>query len=280
MSKKEEKKQPIGSIVYIVHVIFEGTQYSFVANMQTFGTNDSAEKHLCELEYMFLPISQNHFKKLEDCKYFVKVLEYYPGTLNINHSDQVFLNEQKRHFINEYKDKYYLNNIMLNPDECTYNMFMQFNRDKKKEIKEWIRHQASLYDLCMLADWLKGKNVDLINSYPRYFWFDDDYVKVITNDGIYTNDYNVLMTLLALKDWLVDQNFLDSLSDFWYYLQHPSDDVQNQLKTWKLGKYYKTSKRYKNIADYANKYMYWFCSSNNYENGYKLKAKMSSKMLQ
>jgi len=270
MKKEEEKKIPTGSMIYLLHTHFNGETYSFIGNKQTFGDERTTRTHFENLAYMFLPPVGDTNPGDYVAEYCLKQLQVYPGVLNVGHSDQRYLNDEKREFIKEYRQIEFLNNIKLNDDSSWIAEFMAYNRRKKKEISHWEKDVGTLYNICELAEWLEDKDVSLINTLPRFFWFDDEYKQTIEELGVMPETFEQLMCLMNYKDNLADEEFLIRLKRFSLYMKSEDAEVIEKLKNWQIGKHHKSWKSYSDSLKYASSYMYVFCKHNHYDNEYKI----------
>ena len=113
------KKQVCGNYVYILHLNFQNEVYSFIGNKQAFSNDDrTPSMHIEELTYMFaspLDIRLDIDSKV-DLDYYFKVLNYYPQFDNANRVHQGLLNEEKKKYINIYKNHHHLANLTLYKD--------------------------------------------------------------------------------------------------------------------------------------------------------------------
>ena len=215
------KKQVCGNYVYILHLNFQNEVYSFIGNKQAFSNDDrTPSMHIEELTYMFaspLDIRLDIDSKV-DLDYYFKVLNYYPQFDNANRVHQGLLNEEKKKYINIYKNHHHLANLTLYKDETKLiKQFMMYNRDRRLELKQWYEDNARFEHLCLLSNWLIGKDIDYINKLPRYYWYNLSYIEKLKEKNLYPDSDDVLKILMICKDNLVNRDFIERLSRFALY---------------------------------------------------------------
>lgn len=275
-----KKRVPLGSVIYMLHTKFNGETYSFIGNKQVFSHDfRTTYNHLGDLTYMFgcqVDFATN--KQIDyGLDYCFIELNYYPYADNINRTDQKFLNDEKRKYLAEYKQIHTLSNLILYKDDTNViKQFIRYNNRQKRKIKDWGRNDAVLMDFCLLGEWLEGRDVNLINKFPRYLWFDDAYEQILVDLDLMPTDERVVMTLMLVKDDLPHNDYADRLRRFAYYRHSEDQAVLDTLSTWKIHKYISspTRNRYVDSLAYASGYMYGFCCREGYDNNGRIANRM------
>ena len=275
------KKQVCGNYVYILHLNFQNEVYSFIGNKQAFSNDDrTPSMHIEELTYMFaspLDIRLDIDSKV-DLDYYFKVLNYYPQFDNANRVHQVLLNEEKKKYINIYKNHHHLANLTLYKDETKLiKQFMMYNRDRRLELKQWYEDNARFEHLCLLSNWLVGKDIDYINKLPRYYWYNLSYIEKLKEKNLYPDSDDVLKILMICKDNLVNRDFIERLSRFALYGKSTDYIISETIKERKL--YHRNKKKYTDDVHYASSYMYVVCKKHQCQTEYQLYKKEKSQTL-
>ena len=275
------KKQVCGNYVYILHLNFQNEVYSFIGNKQAFSNDDrTPSMHIEELTYMFaspLDIRLDIDSKV-DLDYYFKVLNYYPQFDNANRVHQGLLNEEKKKYINIYKNHHHLANLTLYKDETKLiKQFMMYNRDRRLELKQWYEDNARFEHLCLLSNWLVGKDIDYINKLPRYYWYNLSYIEKLKEKNLYPDSDDVLKILMICKDNLVNRDFIERLSRFALYGKSTDYIISETIKERKL--YHRNKKKYTDDVHYASSYMYVVCKKHQCETEYQLYKKEKSQTL-
>ena len=275
------KKQVCGNYVYILHLNFQNEVYSFIGNKQAFSNDDrTPSMHIEELTYMFaspLDIRLDIDSKV-DLDYYFKVLNYYPQFDNANRVHQVLLNEEKKKYINIYKNHHHLANLALYKDETKLiKRFMMYNRDRRLELKQWYEDNARFEHLCLLSNWLVGKDIDYINKLPRYYWYNLSYIEKLKEKNLYPDSDDVLKILMICKDNLVNRDFIERLSRFALYGKSTDYIISETIKERKL--YHRNKKKYTDDVHYASSYMYVVCKKHQCQTEYQLYKKEKSQTL-
>lgn len=275
------KKQVCGNYVYILHLNFQNEVYSFIGNKQAFSNDDrTPSMHIEELTYMFaspLDIRLDIDSKV-DLDYYFKVLNYYPQFDNANRVHQVLLNEEKKKYINIYKNHHHLANLALYKDETKLiKQFMMYNRDRRLELKQWYEDNARFEHLCLLSNWLVGKDIDYINKLPRYYWYNLSYIEKLKEKNLYPDSDDVLKILMICKDNLVNRDFIERLSRFALYGKSTDYIISETIKERKL--YHRNKKKYTDDVHYASSYMYVVCKKHQCQTEYQLYKKEKSQTL-
>ena len=275
------KKQVCGNYVYILHLNFQNEVYSFIGNKQAFSNDDrTPSMHIEELTYMFaspLDIRLDIDSKV-DLDYYFKVLNYYPQFDNANRVHQGLLNEEKKKYINIYKNHHHLANLTLYKDETKLiKQFMMYNRDRRLELKQWYEDNARFEHLCLLSNWLVGKDIDYINKLPRYYWYNLSYIEKLKEKNLYPDSDDVLKILMICKDNLVNRDFIERLSRFALYGKSTDYIISETIKERKL--YHRNKKKYTDDVHYASSYMYVVCKKHQCQTEYQLYKKEKSQIL-
>ena len=275
------KKQVCGNYVYILHLNFQNEVYSFIGNKQAFSNDDrTPSMHIEELTYMFaspLDIRLDIDSKV-DLDYYFKVLNYYPQFDNANRVHQGLLNEEKKKYINIYKNHHHLANLTLFKDETKLiKQFMMYNRDRRLELKQWYEDNARFEHLCLLSNWLVGKDIDYINKLPRYYWYNLSYIEKLKEKNLYPDSDDVLKILMICKDNLVNRDFIERLSRFALYGKSTDYIISETIKERKL--YHRNKKKYTDDVHYASSYMYVVCKKHQCQTEYQLYKKEKSQTL-
>ena len=275
------KKQVCGNYVYILHLNFQNEVYSFIGNKQAFSkAARTTSMHIEELTYMFaspLDIRLDIDSKV-DLDYYFKVLNYYPQFDNANRVHQVLLNEEKKKYINIYKNHHHLANLALYKDETKLiKQFMMYNRDRRLELKQWYEDNARFEHLCLLSNWLVGKDIDYINKLPRYYWYNLSYIEKLKEKNLYPDSDDVLKILMICKDNLVNRDFIERLSRFALYGKSTDYIISETIKERKL--YHRNKKKYTDDVHYASSYMYVVCKKHQCQTEYQLYKKEKSQTL-
>lgn len=275
------KKQVCGNYVYILHLNFQNEVYSFIGNKQAFSNDDrTPSMHIEELTYMFaspLDIRLDIDSKV-DLDYYFKVLNYYPQFDNANRVHQGLLNEEKKKYINIYKNHHHLANLALYKDETKLiKQFMMYNRDRRLELKQWYEDNARFEHLCLLSNWLVGKDIDYINKLPRYYWYNLSYIEKLKEKNLYPDSDDVLKILMICKDNLVNRDFIERLSRFALYGKSTDYIISETIKERKL--YHRNKKKYTDDVHYASSYMYVLCKKHQCQTEYQLYKKEKSQTL-
>ena len=275
------KKQVCGNYVYILHLNFQNEVYSFIGNKQAFSNDDrTPSMHIEELTYMFaspLAIRLDIDSKV-DLDYYFKVLNYYPQFDNANRVHQGLLNEEKKKYINIYKNHHHLANLTLYKDETKLiKQFMMYNRDRRLELKQWYEDNARFEHLCLLSNWLVGKDIDYINKLPRYYWYNLSYIEKLKEKNLYPDSDDVLKILMICKDNLVNRDFIERLSRFALYGKSTDYIISETIKERKL--YHRNKKKYTDDVHYASSYMYVVCKKHQCQTEYQLYKKEKSQTL-
>ena len=275
------KKQVCGNYVYILHLNFQNEVYSFIGNKQAFSHDDrTPSMHIEELTYMFaspLDIRLDIDSKV-DLDYYFKVLNYYPQFDNANRVHQGLLNEEKKKYINIYKNHHHLANLTLYKDETKLiKQFMMYNRDRRLELKQWYEDNARFEHLCLLSNWLVGKDIDYINKLPRYYWYNLSYIEKLKEKNLYPDSDDVLKILMICKDNLVNRDFIERLSRFALYGKSTDYIISETIKERKL--YHRNKKKYTDDVHYASSYMYVVCKKHQCQTEYQLYKKEKSQTL-
>lgn len=275
------KKQVCGNYVYILHLNFQNEVYSFIGNKQAFSNDDrTPSMHIEELTYMFaspLDIRLDIDSKV-DLDYYFKVLNYYPQFDNANRVHQGLLNEEKKKYINIYKNHHHLANLALYKDETKLiKQFMMYNRDRRLELKQWYEDNARFEHLCLLSNWLVGKDIDYINKLPRYYWYNLSYIEKLKEKNLYPDSDDVLKILMICKDNLVNRDFIERLSRFALYGKSTDCIISETIKERKL--YHRNKKKYTDDVHYASSYMYVVCKKHQCQTEYQLYKKEKSQTL-
>lgn len=275
------KKQVCGNYVYILHLNFQNEVYSFIGNKQAFSNDDrTPSMHIEELTYMFaspLDIRLDIDSKV-DLDYYFKVLNYYPQFDNANRVHQGLLNEEKKKYINIYKNHHHLANLTLYKDETKLiKQFMMYNRDRRLELKQWYEDNARFEHLCLLSNWLVGKDIDYINKLPRYYWYNLSYIEKLKEKNLYPDSDDVLKILMICKDNLVNRDFIERLSRFALYGKSTDYIISETIKERKL--YHRNKKKYTDDVHYASSYMYVLCKKHQCQTEYQLYKKEKSQTL-
>lgn len=275
------KKQVCGNYVYILHLNFQNEVYSFIGNKQAFSNDDrTPSMHIEELTYMFaspLDIRLDIDSKV-DLDYYFKVLNYYPQFDNANRVHQGLLNEEKKKYINIYKNHHHLANLALYKDETKLiKQFMMYNRDRRLELKQWYEDNARFEHLCLLSNWLVGKDIDYINKLPRYYWYNLSYIEKLKEKNLYPDSDDVLKILMICKDNLVNRDFIERLSRFALYGKSTDYIISETIKERKL--YHRNKKKYTDDVHYASSYMYVVCKKHQCQTEYQLYKKEKSQTL-
>lgn len=275
------KKQVCGNYVYILHLNFQNEIYSFIGNKQAFSNDDrTPSMHIEELTYMFaspLDIRLDIDSKV-DLDYYFKVLNYYPQFDNANRVHQGLLNEEKKKYINIYKNHHHLANLTLYKDETKLiKQFMMYNRDRRLELKQWYEDNARFEHLCLLSNWLVGKDIDYINKLPRYYWYNLSYIEKLKEKNLYPDSDDVLKILMICKDNLVNRDFIERLSRFALYGKSTDYIISETIKERKL--YHRNKKKYTDDVHYASSYMYVVCKKHQCQTEYQLYKKEKSQTL-
>lgn len=275
------KKQVCGNYVYILHLNFQNEVYSFIGNKQAFSNDDrTPSMHIEELTYMFaspLDIRLDIDSKV-DLDYYFKVLNYYPQFDNANRVHQGLLNEEKKKYINIYKNHHHLANLTLYKDETKLiKQFMMYNRDRRLELKQWYEDNARFEHLCLLSNWLIGKDIDYINKLPRYYWYNLSYIEKLKEKNLYPDSDDVLKILMICKDNLVNRDFIERLSRFALYGKSTDYIISETIKERKL--YHRNKKKYTDDVHYASSYMYVVCKKHQCQTEYQLYKKEKSQTL-
>lgn len=275
------KKQVCGNYVYILHLNFQNEVYSFIGNKQAFSNDDrTPSMHIEELTYMFaspLDIRLDIDSKV-DLNYYFKVLNYYPQFDNANRVHQGLLNEEKKKYINIYKNHHHLANLSLYKDETKLiKQFMMYNRDRRLELKQWYEDNARFEHLCLLSYWLVGKDIDYINKLPRYYWYNLSYIEKLKEKNLYPDSDDVLKILMICKDNLVNRDFIERLSRFALYGKSTDYIISETIKERKL--YHRNKKKYTDDVHYASSYMYVVCKKHQCQTEYQLYKKEKSQTL-
>ena len=275
------KKQVCGNYVYILHLNFQNEVYSFIGNKQAFSNDDrTPSMHIEELTYMFaspLDIRLDIDSKV-DLDYYFKVLNYYAQFDNANRVHQGLLNEEKKKYINIYKNHHHLANLTLYNDETKLiKQFMMYNRDRRLELKQWYEDNARFEHLCLLSNWLVGKDIDYINKLPRYYWYNLSYIEKLKEKNLYPDSDDVLKILMICKDNLVNRDFIERLSRFALYGKSTDYIISETIKERKL--YHRNKKKYTDDVHYASSYMYVVCKKHQCQTEYQLYKKEKSQTL-
>lgn len=275
------KKRVCGNYVYILHLNFQNEVYSFIGNKQAFSNDDrTPSMHIEELTYMFaspLDIRLDIDSKV-DLDYYFKVLNYYPQFDNANRVHQGLLNEEKKKYINIYKNHHHLANLTLYKDETKLiKQFMMYNRDRRLELKQWYEDNARFEHLCLLSNWLVGKDIDYINKLPRYYWYNLSYIEKLKEKNLYPDSDDVLKILMICKDNLVNRDFIERLSRFALYGKSTDYIISETIKERKL--YHRNKKKYTDDVHYASSYMYVVCKKHQCQTEYQLYKKEKSQTL-
>ena len=275
------KKQVCGNYVYILHLNFQNEVYSFIGNKQAFSNDDrTPSMHIEELTYMFaspLDIRLDIDSKV-DLDYYFKVLNYYPQFDNANRVHQGLLNEEKKKYINIYKNHHHLANLTLYKDETKLiKQFMMYNRDRRLELKQWYEDNARFEHLCLLSNWLVGKDIDYINKLPRYYWYNLSYIEKLKEKNLYPDSDDVLKILMICKDNLVNRDFIERLSRFALYGKSTDYIISETIKERKL--YHRNKKKYTDDVHYASSYMFVVCKKHQCQTEYQLYKKEKSQTL-
>ena len=275
------KKQVCGNYVYILHLNFQNEVYSFIGNKQAFSNDDrTPSMHIEELTYMFASpqdIRLDIDSKV-DLDYYFKVLNYYPQFDNANRVHQGLLNEEKKKYINIYKNHHHLANLTLYKDETKLiKQFMMYNRDRRLELKQWYEDNARFEHLCLLSNWLVGKDIDYINKLPRYYWYNLSYIEKLKEKNLYPDSDDVLKILMICKDNLVNRDFIERLSRFALYGKSTDYIISETIKERKL--YHRNKKKYTDDVHYASSYMYVVCKKHQCQTEYQLYKKEKSQTL-
>lgn len=275
------KKQVCGNYVYILHLNFQNEVYSFIGNKQAFSNDDrTPSMHIEELTYMFaspLDIRLDIDSKV-DLDYYFKVLNYYPQFDNANRVHQGLLNEEKKKYINIYKNHHHLANLTLYKDETKLiKQFMMYNRDRRLELKQWYEDNARFEHLCLLSNWLVGKDIDYINKLPRYYWYNLSYIEKLKEKNLYPDSDDILKILMICKDNLVNRDFIERLSRFALYGKSTDYIISETIKERKL--YHRNKKKYTDDVHYASSYMYVVCKKHQCQTEYQLYKKEKSQTL-
>ena len=275
------KKQVCGNYVYILHLNFQNEVYSFIGNKQAFSNDDrTPSMHIEELTYMFaspLDIRLDIDSKV-DLDYYFKVLNYYPQFDNANRVHQGLLNEEKKKYINIYKNHHHLANLTLYKDETKLiKQFMMYNRDRRLELKQWYEDNARFEHLCLLSNWLVGKDIDYINKLPRYYWYNLSYIEKLKEKNLYPDSDDVLKILMICKDNLVNRDFIERLSRFALYGKSTDYIISETIKERKL--YHRNKKKYTDDVHYASSYMYVVCKKHQCQTEHQLYKKEKSQTL-
>ena len=275
------KKQVCGNYVYILHLNFQNEVYSFIGNKQAFSNDDrTPSMRIEELTYMFaspLDIRLDIDSKV-DLDYYFKVLNYYPQFDNANRVHQGLLNEEKKKYINIYKNHHHLANLTLYKDETKLiKQFMMYNRDRRLELKQWYEDNARFEHLCLLSNWLVGKDIDYINKLPRYYWYNLSYIEKLKEKNLYPDSDDVLKILMICKDNLVNRDFIERLSRFALYGKSTDYIISETIKERKL--YHRNKKKYTDDVHYASSYMYVVCKKHQCQTEYQLYKKEKSQTL-
>ena len=275
------KKQVCGNYVYILHLNFQNEVYSFIGNKQAFSNDDrTPSMHIEELTYMFaspLDIRLDIDSKV-DLDYYFKVLNYYPQFDNANRVHQGLLNEEKKKYINIYKNHHHLANLTLYKDETKLiKQFMMYNRDRRLELKQWYEDNARFEHLCLLSNWLVGKDIDYINKLPRYYWYNLSYIEKLKEKNLYPDSDDVLKILMICKDNLVNRDFIERLSRFALYGKSTDYIISETIKERKL--YHRNKKKYTDDVHYASSYMFVVCKKHQCQTEYQLYKKEKSQIL-
>lgn len=275
------KKQVCGNYVYILHLNFQNEVYSFIGNKQAFSNDDrTPSMHIEELTYMFaspLDIRLDIDSKV-DLDYYFKVLNYYPQFDNANRVHQGLLNEEKKKYINIYKNHHHLANLTLYKDETKLiKQFVMYNRDRRLELKQWYEDNARFEHLCLLSNWLVGKDIDYINKLPRYYWYNLSYIEKLKEKNLYPDSDDVLKILMICKDNLVNRDFIERLSRFALYGKSTDYIISETIKERKL--YHRNKKKYTDDVHYASSYMYVVCKKHQCQTEYQLYKKEKSQTL-
>lgn len=275
------KKQVCGNYVYILHLNFQNEVYSFIGNKQAFSNDDrTPSMHIEELTYMFaspLDIRLDIDSKV-DLDYYFKVLNYYPQFDNANRVHQGLLNEEKKKYINIYKNHHHLANLTLYKDETKLiKQFMMYNRDRRLELKQWYEDNARFEHLCLLSNWLVGKDIDYINKLPRYYWYNLSYIEKLKEKNLYPDSDDVLKILMICKDNLVNRDFIERLSRFALYGKSTDYIISETIKERKL--YHRNKKKYTDDVHYASSYMYVVCKKHQCQTEYQLYKKEKNQTL-
>ena len=275
------KKQVCGNYVYILHLNFQNEVYSFIGNKQAFSNDDrTPSMHIEELTYMFaspLDIRLDIDSKV-DLDYYFKVLNYYPQFDNANRVHQGLLNEEKKKYINIYKNHHHLANLTLYKDETKLiKQFMMYNRDRRLELKQWYEDNARFEHLCLLSNWLVGKDIDYINKLPRYYWYNLSYIEKLKEKNLYPDSDDVLKILMICKDNLVNRDFIERLSRFALYGKSTDYIISETIKERKL--YHRNKKKYTDDVHYASSYMYVVCKKHQCQTEYQVYKKEKSQIL-
>ena len=275
------KKQVCGNYVYILHLNFQNEVYSFIGNKQAFSNDDrTPSMHIEELTYMFaspLDIRLDIDSKV-DLDYYFKVLNYYPQFDNANRVHQGLLNEEKKKYINIYKNHHHLANLTLYKDETKLiKQFMMYNRDRRLELKQWYEDNARFEHLCLLSNWLVGKDIDYINKLPRYYWYNLSYIEKLKEKNLYPDSDDVLKILMICKDNLVNRDFIERLSRFALYGKSTDYIISETIKERKL--YHRNKKKYTDDVHYASSYMFVLCKKHQCQTEYQLYKKEKSQTL-
>lgn len=275
------KKQVCGNYVYILHLNFQNEVYSFIGNKQAFSNDDrTPSMHIEELTYMFaspLDIRLDIDSKV-DLDYYFKVLNYYPQFDNANRVHQGLLNEEKKKYINIYKNHHHLANLTLYKDETKLiKQFMMYNRDRRLELKQWYEDNARFEHLCLLSNWLVDKDIDYINKLPRYYWYNLSYIEKLKEKNLYPDSDDVLKILMICKDNLVNRDFIERLSRFALYGKSTDYIISETIKERKL--YHRNKKKYTDEVHYASSYMYVVCKKHQCQTEYQLYKKEKSQTL-
>ena len=275
------KKQGCGNYVYILHLNFQNEVYSFIGNKQAFSNDDrTPSMHIEELTYMFaspLDIRLDIDSKV-DLDYYFKVLNYYPQFDNANRVHQGLLNEEKKKYINIYKNHHHLANLALYKDETKLiKQFMMYNRDRRLELKQWYEDNARFEHLCLLSNWLVGKDIDYINKLPRYYWYNLSYIEKLKEKNLYPDSDDVLKILMICKDNLVNRDFIERLSRFALYGKSTDYIISETIKERKL--YHRNKKKYTDDVHYASSYMFVVCKKHQCQTEYQLYKKEKSQIL-
>ena len=236
--------------------------------------------HIEELTYMFaspLDIRLDIDSKV-DLDYYFKVLNYYPQFDNANRVHQGLLNEEKKKYINIYKNHHHLANLALYKDETKLiKQFMMYNRDRRLELKQWYEDNARFEHLCLLSNWLVGKDIDYINKLPRYYWYNLSYIEKLKEKNLYPDSDDVLKILMICKDNLVNRDFIERLSRFALYGKSTDYIISETIKERKL--YHRNKKKYTDDVHYASSYMYVVCKKHQCQTEYQLYKKEKSQTL-
>ena len=264
-----------------MHLNFQNEVYSFIGNKQAFSNDDrTPSMHIEELTYMFaspLDIRLDIDSKV-DLDYYFKVLNYYPQFDNANRVHQGLLNEEKKKYINIYKNHHHLANLTLYKDETKLiKQFMMYNRDRRLELKQWYEDNARFEHLCLLSNWLVGKDIDYINKLPRYYWYNLSYIEKLKEKNLYPDSDDVLKILMICKDNLVNRDFIERLSRFALYGKSTDYIISETIKERKL--YHRNKKKYTDDVHYASSYMYVVCKKHQCQTEYQLYKKEKSQTL-